>query len=79
MNINVKLFGGLGDHLPGYDQMQGIQVDLPDGARVKHLLAHLEIPGSRGFIAAAKGKLLKPDDVLENKASVQIFQSVFGG
>jgi len=79
MNVNVKLFGTLGDQLPGYDPERGIDVDIPDGARVKDLLANLEIHGTKGVIVAAEGRLLKPDEVMENGGSVQIFQSVFGG
>lgn len=79
MNVTVKLFGTLGDHLPGYDPDRGIDVDIPDGTRVKDLLAHLEIHRTKGVIVAANGKLLKPDEVIENGGSFQIFQSVFGG
>lgn len=79
MNVAVKLFGTLVQHLPGYDPEAGMDVQIPDGARVKDLLVHLGILGSKGFIVAAKGRLLKPDDELENGDSVQIFQSVLGG
>jgi sulfur carrier protein ThiS len=56
-----------------------MDVQIPDGARVKDLLVHLGIQGSKGFIVAAEGSLLKADDELENRGPVQIFQSVFGG
>ena len=79
MNVAVKLFGTLGQHFPGYDPEVGMDVQIPDGARAKDLLAHLGIQGSKGFIVAAEGSLLTADDELENGGSVQIFQSVFGG
>ena len=78
MNVAVKLFGTLGQYIPEYDHDRGANVQISDGSRVRDLLAHLEIHTCKGLIVAAKGKLLKPEDKLEN-GSVQIFQSVFGG
>lgn len=79
MNVAVKLFGTLGQVVPGYDFNRGMNVEISDGARVRDLLAHLGIHGAKGIIVAGEGKLLKPEDELENGGSVQIFQSVFGG
>ena len=79
MNVTVKLFGTLGQFIPRYDHDRGINVQISDGARLRDLLAHLEIHGAKGIIVAREGKLLKPEDELENGGSVQIFQSVFGG
>ena len=79
MNIKVKLFGTLGKGFPGYDHEQGMDVEIPDGARVKELLAHLEISKSFGGVVAVEGKLLPEDAKLGNVAEVNIFQSAFGG
>jgi sulfur carrier protein ThiS len=79
MKVIVKLFGTLGQHLPGYNHEWGMDVLIRDGATVKDLLAHLEVRGPKGLIVAAEGRLLKPEDELESGGSVQIFQSVFGG
>ena len=79
MKLRVKLFGILGQRFPGYHREQGMEVEIPDGARVKDLLAHLEISKSFGGVVAAEGKLLAEDAKLENGAEVNIFQSVFGG
>jgi|APSaa5957512622_1039677.scaffolds.fasta_scaffold20360_3 sulfur carrier protein ThiS len=79
MNITVTLFGTLGQHLPGDNRTQGMDVDIPDGTRMKDLLAHLGMRAPKGVIAASEGRLLKEEDELENGSSVQIFQSVFGG
>ena len=56
-----------------------MDVEIPDGARVKDLLAHLEISKSFGGVVAMEGKLLAEYGKLENGAEVNIFQSVFGG
>jgi sulfur carrier protein ThiS len=79
MKVIVKLFGTLGQSLPGYDHERGMDVQIRDGATVRDILAHLEIQGVKGLIVAAEGRLLKPENELESGSSVQIFQSVFGG
>jgi sulfur carrier protein ThiS len=79
MKIRVKLFGILGQRFPGYHHEQGMDVEIPDGARVKDLLTHLEISKSFGGVVAVEGKLLAEDAGLGNGVEVNIFQSVFGG
>ena len=79
MKVKVKLFGTLGKRFPGYNHEQGMEVVIPDGARVKDLLAHLKISKSSGGVVAVEGKLLTEDAGLGNRAEVNIFQSVFGG
>ena len=79
MKVTVKLFGILGRRFPGYHHEQGMDDEILDGARVKDLLAHLEISKSLGGVVAVEGKLLAEDAKLGNGAEVNIFQSVFGG
>lgn len=79
MEVRIKLFGTLGQRFPRYQHEQGMDVEIPDGARVKDLLAHLEISKSSGGVVAVEGKLLSKNASLDNGADVSIFQSVFGG
>jgi len=79
MKITAKLFGTLQQGFQGYDHTKGIEVEIPDGGRVRDLLAHLEIPRSRGGVVAVKGRIMKFDDELKERDSVHVFQSVFGG
>ena len=79
MKVKVKLFGTLGKRFPGYHHEQGMDVEIPDGARVKDLLAHLDISPSQGGIVSVDTRLMKPNDKLQNGALVNIFQPVFGG
>ena len=79
MKVKVNLFGILGQRFPSDHHEQGMDVEIPDGARVKDLLAHLEISKSFGGVVAVAGKLLSEDARLGNRAEVNIFQSVFGG
>lgn len=79
MKVRAKIFGTLSQRFPGYEAKRGIEVDIPDGAMVKDLLAHLEITKSQGGIVAVEGRILRADDKLRNGASVHVFQAVHGG
>ncbi len=79
MKINVKLFGTLGQDFPGYDSLKGMDVNLPDDARVKNLLAHLEIPKNKGGFVSINNCVAKLEDKLTDQAKVMILQSLAGG
>lgn len=79
MKVTVRLFGTLSQKFPGYDPVKGLEVEIPDGARVKDLLAHLGIPEIKGGVAAVEGMILKLEDPLRDGASVHLLQAVYGG
>ena len=79
MQVKVKLYGTLSQRFPGYQLAQGIEVEIPDGATVKDLLALLEISESRSAIVIVDGRILKADDVVEGGVPVNVFQSIQGG
>ena len=79
MKIRVKLFGTLPQRYPDYDSTQGLEVEIPDGARVKDLLAHLELSASDGGLVAIDNLVVPHDHELTDGASVRIFQRAFGG
>ena len=79
MKIRVKLFGTLGQAFPGYDSSKGLDVNIPDDARVKDLLAHLDIPKTSGFMVTMDNTIAKPTDRLIDEATIKIFQALAGG
>lgn len=79
MKIRVKLFGTLPQRYPDYDSSQGLEVEIPEGARVKDLLARLEISASDGGLVAIDNLVVQHDHELEAGVSVRIFQRAFGG
>ena len=79
MKVTVRFFGTLSQKFPGYDPVKGLEVEIPDGARVKDLLAHLRIPEAKGGVAAVEGMVLKPEDPLKEGAAVHLLQAVYGG
>jgi len=79
MKLRVKLFGTLSQRFPGYQHSQGIEVEIPDGATVKDLLALLEISESQGAVVAMEGRIRKPDDKMRCGVSVHVLQAIHGG
>jgi sulfur carrier protein ThiS len=79
MKLKVTLLGTLSRNFPEYDHEKGLELEIPDGSRVKDLLAHLGIPEAEGGVAAAEGVILHREDPLKDGSSVQLLQSVHGG
>jgi sulfur carrier protein ThiS len=79
MKVKVKLYGTWGQRFPGYQHSQGLEVEIPDGATVKDLLAHLGISESQGAVVITEGRVLKADDKMECGAPVNILQTIHGG
>ena len=79
MRIRVKLFGTLGERYPGYQPAEGLEVEIPEGATAKDLLAHLEISESQGVAVAVDGRILKADDRIGRGAPVHVLQVLSGG
>ena len=79
MKVRVKLFGTLGQDFPGYDSLKGLDVNIPEAARVKDLLAHLDIPETKGSMVIMDNTIAKPTDKLVNGAAINILQTLAGG
>ncbi len=79
MKVRVKLYGTLGQRFPGYQPSQGIEVEIPDGATARDLVALLEIPESQGAVIVAKGRVLKADDRIQCGVPVSVLQVIYGG
>ena len=79
MKVGVKLYGALSQSFPGYQHSQGIEVEIPDGATVKDLLALLEISESRGAVVIIEGRILKAHDTIQCGVTVNILQAIRGG
>jgi sulfur carrier protein ThiS len=79
MKVKVSLFGTLSQNFPDYQPSQGIEIEIPEGATVKDLLALLEISEARGAVVIAEGRVLKADDRLQCGVLVSIMQAIGGG
>ena len=79
MKVKVKLFGTLPQRYSDYDSTKGLEVEIPDGAQVKDLLACLEISASDGGLVAIDNLMVQHDHELKEGVAVRIFQRAFGG
>lgn len=79
MKVRVKLFGTLPQRYPEYDREDGLEVEIPDGARVKDLLTYLELSSSDGGVAAIDNLVVNAEKKLKEGVCVRIFQGAFGG
>jgi sulfur carrier protein ThiS len=79
MKVRVKLYGTLRQDFPGYPPSRGMEVEVPDGATVKDLLALLEISESRRAVVIAEGRILKADDKMQPRVPVNVLQAIGGG
>ena len=79
MKMRVKLYGALSQRFPDYQHSRGIEVEIPDGATVKDLLALPEISESQGAVVALEGRILKVDDTIRGGVPVNIYQPLSGG
>jgi sulfur carrier protein ThiS len=79
MKMRVKLYGTLSQCFPCYQHSQGVEVEIPDGATAKGLLAVLGISESQGAVVAMEGRILKADDKIRCGVQVQVFQTLHGG
>ena len=77
--MKVKLYGTLSQRFPGYRDSQGIEVEIPDGATVKDLLAFLELSESQGTVVAMGGRILKADDRMQSGVPINVFEALRGG
>jgi sulfur carrier protein ThiS len=79
MKVWVKLYGNLREQFPGYRHSQGMEVELPEGATVKDLLATLDMSARRGVVVIVEGRVLDVGDGIRSGIPVSVFQTIQGG
>ena len=79
MKVRVKLYGTLGRRIPAHKASVGMEVEIPEGASAKDLLALLEVSKSQRGVLVVEGRILKRDDRIPSGVEVHIFQTVHGG
>jgi sulfur carrier protein ThiS len=79
MKVKVKLYGTLSQRFPGYQRSEGLEVELPEGATAKDLLARLKISESQGAVVIAEDRILKMDDEIRHGVPVNVLQTIGGG
>ncbi len=79
MKIRVKLFGTLKKNVSDYDPVHGIEVEIPDGAKVADLLSHLEISKRNAPVVTLNHRVVKIEETLLDGSEVSLIQQVSGG
>lgn len=79
MKVEARLFGTYRQRFPDYQPSQGMEVELPDGATVRELLAFLGLSESRGAVVIAGGRVLEADERLLRGVPVNVMQAIGGG
>jgi sulfur carrier protein ThiS len=79
VKVRIKLFGTLGLRLPNYNHDQGVEMELPDGAKVEDLLARLEIKKSEKVLVTIDGTVQKADSWIKHRSNVYVFSIAGGG
>lgn len=79
MKVRVGIFGTFRQRFPNYRPSQGMEVELPEGAMVKDLLALLDLSESQGAVVIAGGRVLKADARLQRGVPVNVMQAIDGG
>ncbi|MBW1781541.1 MAG: MoaD/ThiS family protein [Deltaproteobacteria bacterium] len=79
MKLNVKLYGTFKNRFPHYETSTGMEMEVPPGTLVKHLLARLKIGENQGGVVVLNGRILRMEDEIPLGGEVQIFQAIGGG
>ena len=79
MKIRVKIFGTLKGNVSDYDPVHGLEVEIPDGAKVEDLLSHLEISKRNMPVVTLNHRIVKTEEKLVDGSEVNLIQPVSGG
>ena len=79
MKVSVKLHGTFRERLAPDERLEGLQVEIPEGASARDLLSLLGIPDARGAVVVVDGRVLAADDEIRGGAAVSVFQAIGGG
>ncbi|MBI5062816.1 MAG: MoaD/ThiS family protein [Desulfatitalea sp.] len=79
LTITIKLYGSLPWRVPGYDPEKGLTLELAQGALVTDLATQLGIAAEEEMVIAMAGRVARPDDPIEDGATLRIFPVAHGG
>ena len=79
MKVLVRLHGTLGQDFPEYRSSEGKEVEIPNGATVKDLLAQLDFIELGKVAVIVDGRVQKVGDKIKADAFLDVFQSIQGG
>jgi molybdopterin converting factor small subunit len=79
MEITVKLYATLRKFRPEVASGEGFALQVPAGASVEQVAAHLAIPEGVAWVAMVNAQVVPSDRVVQAGDSVSFFPPVAGG
>lgn len=79
MQIKVRLYGTLGNHLPDHNRLTGMVVEIPEGSNVSDLIDHLAVSRAKVGIISVDGTLVKESKTLFSGNFVRMYLPISGG
>ncbi len=79
MKVTIKLYGTLGNDIPGHDPLKGMEVEIPEGWSTDDVIGHLALPRKKVGFISVDGRLAKTSQPLADSNFVRIFMPIFGG
>ena len=79
MIVTIRLYGILRDKYPEYDNLKGMEIDIPESMSVEDLLIQLNIDRDSGNLVIINGKVAKPYEQLIWGSKIEIYHLVDGG
>lgn len=79
MRVTVRLYASLAKYEPRGNRGAPIPVDLPDGATVADLLAHLGIPREHARMIVSDDEQIADTAVLRDGQHVALYPPIAGG
>ncbi len=79
IRVEVRLHAGLLRYAPDASGRGTFVRELPDGARVRDLLAGFGLPAERRIIIGVNGEAASADDLLSDGSRVDLVPPIAGG
>jgi len=79
MKIKVRLYGTLGSHIPDFDPLKELSLEIPEGSTINDVIDRLAVPRKKVGIVSVDDRLAKATEPLHNGNFVRIYRPLAGG
>jgi sulfur carrier protein ThiS len=79
MKVRIKFFGTLKQRFSEDKPEGGMEIELPEGTKIRDLLSHLNISEKQGAVVIVGGFVRQQDDRLEENDDISLFDFLAGG
>jgi len=79
MKVQAKLYGTLSKFYDGYDQAEGINLEVPENTCVRDITKMVKVDEASIGIVTINGKIVKADTAVTDGDEIKFFQPIAGG